>query len=36
VLAAREDHTADRDHVHTTDSLADHGEGVVTDFTVRD
>jgi hypothetical protein len=36
VLAAREDYTADRDHIHITDGLADDGKGVVTDFAVRD
>jgi hypothetical protein len=36
VIAAREDHAADRDHVHITDGLADDSEGVVTDFAVRD
>ena len=36
MLPARQNHPADRDHVHAADSFADDGEGVVPDFAVRD
>ena len=36
MLAARQHHAADRDHVHAADGFADDREGVVPDLPVRD